>query len=946
MMLKFALRQTTFAIIVCFMTFMISDWGEARAGTTGKISGKIIDAKNQEPLIGVNVLLVGTKMGAVTDADGDYFIANIAPGTYSIKATLIGYKDVTVTGIRVRVDATAEVNLKLEETVLEITEEVVVTAERPLVEKDNTSSIVVLESNEIAARPTTDFTEVLTSLPSINEENGVLRVRGGTLDEVAFVVDGARARNPLDHSPYTSVNLSSIQELEVITGSFNAEYGEAQSGVINIITKEGSDRYELYLDTRYTPPGKKHWGLSLYDRSTDLYWENSHARHQQWWIDNPDQWVDPNGVPGNDPRSIWTPEQAYQNYLDTHQPLTDYTEIPSYQTEMSVGGPVPFIENAYFYVTGKYRSEAPLFGNSFRDRGRFFDGTAKLTYKLTPSMRLTFSGFFGREKTSWGIGGPPDYFYAQSFGIDSRYAYYDFPGLPESQTDGQTLKLTHTLNTSTMYEIKLSRVHALRKVGIFPGDPIGFNASDATRDNLRAVDASGNPIPGGYANRIGFHTLGYFFRYDDSNTEWTFSSYLSSQLNKYWQLKGGAELSYYRLDHFNQSKLPNRTDQQLYDPYQGAFYLQNKFEFGGLIMNAGLRYDFYNTNDVVYTGLFDPLNSPTEKTKLFSQLSPRLGISHPIDEKTVLHFSYGHFFQRASFGDYGEGNSQANGSLTTFIVDGTNTPWVLGNRNIKPEKTIAYEVGIERNFADVFVVDVTGYYKDIRNTVRVTTIESPIGIYRTNTNGDYADVRGVELSLRKLPLYYSWGSLSGYINFTTQRGISGRSGDPVVISPTGVRFAPSGDFIIHNNPRLKAGIFYQTPRDWRFLFGAFKNIIVSLDYQTVFPNEQLLQDFFLFEGQKHLRPTDKLANLRLKKEISLLDKKIKLSPYLEVHNLFNDAWINLAAFESASQEDQRRFVQSGFEDLPVRTKDGAPILDTAKYRNLPRAILFGAVIEL
>lgn len=920
---------------------------KAEAGITGKISGTVRDAKTREPLPGVNLVLEGTTQGAASDAQGDYFIANVPPGTYTLKVSLLGYAAVTVTGVRVRVDATTELNFALEETTIELGEEVTVVAQRPLVEKDNTSSSVVIETSEIAARPTVNFTEILATLPSINVDNGVMTVRGGALEQVAFMVDGARARNPLDHSPYTSINLSAIQELEVITGSFNAEYGEAQSGVINVITREGSDKYEFFLDARYTPPGKKHWGTALYDRDSDLYWENSHARHLQWWIDYPDQWVDPNGIPGSNPGSIWTPEQAHQNYLDTHQPLTDYTETPSYQTEVGFGGPLPALKNFYFFTTGRFRSEAPLFGNSFRDKGRFFDGTLKLTYKFKPTMSFTLSGFLGKEETSWGIGGQPDYFYAQNFGIDSRYAYYDFPALPESQTEGLTLKFTHVLNAATLYELKVSRVHAFRKTDVFPGDPLGFQASDATRDNLRAVDANGNPIPGGYANRVGYHTVGYFYRFNDQNTEWTLSGFASSQLNKYWQLKGGLEFTDYHLDHFNKSKLPDRTDDNTYHPYQGALYAQNKVEFGGLIMNLGLRYDFYNPNNVVYTDLFDPLNSATEKSKLFSQLSPRLGFSHPIDERTALHFSYGHFFQRAPFGDYGEGNSasQALGSLTTFIVDGTNVPWVLGNRNLKPEKTIAYEVGIERNFANAFVLDVTGYYKDIRNTIRVTTVESPQGVYRTNSNGDYADVRGGEISLRKLPAHYGWGSLSGYVNFTAQRGISGRSGDPTVITPGGVRYAPSGDFIVHNNPRLKAGLFYETPDHWNFAGGIFKDILFSLDYQAVFPNENLLQDFFTFEGRKHMRPADQTTNLRIKKEAKL-PGNVAISPYVEVHNLLNQKWINLAAFENTAPEEQRKFVESGFDYLPARTRDGVPIMDTAKYRNLPRAILFGASLAL
>jgi len=949
--MKHAVR-TLLAVVLAGLT------QPALAGNTGKISGKVTDVNTKEPLIGVNVLLVGTRQGSSTDVQGDYFIANVQPGFYTIKASQVGYKDVVVKDVRVRIDATVELNISMEQTVLQVGQEVVITAQRPVIQKDNTATRVFLESTEITSRPAVNVLEVASTLPSVNIDNGVVSVRGGLLNEVAFIVDGARARNPLNQEAFTNVNLSSIQEMEVITGSYNAEFGEARSGVFNVITKEGGERYSFYGDFRYTPAGVKHWGPSLYDPNTPIYWENTHARHLQWWIDHPDQWIDPNGVLGNDPRSSWTPEQAYQNYLETHKPLTNYDRIPGYQVELSLGGPLPYLDGATFFLSGKYSVQPPLMGNAFAKRGKYLDGSAKLSYQLDQSTKVLFSGFFGNTDDSWGYGDVPNYSWAADYGVSGRYAYYDYTGLPKAETDGETIKLSRVVDNATMYEVKLSRVFAARSTDVLPGDPVGWDATSPSFDYLRATipvyDASGNIIsykdaPGGYQNIVGYHTLGYFYRYNDKNTDLSLTGYYQSQVSKNWQVKAGAEFTYYNLNHFNQAKPPDRVDQHIYNPYQGAIYEQNKLEFSGFIMNVGLRFDIYNPNDYIYEDLFNPIEGVKEKTKPFTQLSPRLGISHPIDENTVLHFSYGHFFERASFGDYGEGQNvgEALGSLTTMIVDNSSPaiPWVLGNRAAKPEHTVAYEIGVERNFFDELLLTVTGYYKDIRNTIRTVTIISPYGVYKTNGNADYGDVRGVEISLRKQASRFTWGSIWGYANFTTQIGISGSSGAPSSISPTRTLYPASGDVVLHSPARLKAGLYYETPSETGFLGGILDRISLTMDYQLILPNKDDLSNIITYNGATYHAPAFQNLNAKIRKDFSVGDQ-FRFGVYAEFRNLTNFKMLNLSLFQTATEADVAKMIDSDFKFTPSVDQNGVPYLDMAKYQNLPRSVIFGLTMEL
>lgn len=916
----------------------------AMAGTTGKIAGKVTRAQTKEALPGVNVLVAGTVLGASTDAEGDYVIPNVPPGVYTLKARAVGFREVTVTGVRVHADATTGQHVAMEEIVLQMAGEVTVTAERPLVEKDNTASMVSMETEEITAHPTESVAQVLSSLPGIEYGGGgELQVRGSSLNEVSVLIDGARNRNPVDQSSFVSgVSLRAIQEMNVIRGTFNAEYGEAQTGVFQITTREGGEKYGFYVEERYTPPGIKHWGPSLYDPNTTLYWENTHARHLEWWLQYPDQWVDNAGLYGNDPRCSQTPEQAYAQYLATHRPLTDYTKIPSSYTDIGVSGPVPFIDGANFFISGNYNSVAPLQGNSFLSHGTFINGNAKLTFSPAPGMKLTVAGAYSKSESGWGVTGPNGI-----VGLNSRYAYFEdnYGGLPGFRYDAQTLRLDQTLDRESMYEVLLSRGHTISTMGPFPGDPIGYDAIGPQYDNLRAIDANGNPLPVGYETIIGWHTTGYLYRYRSETNEWNLKGFYSRQFTKNWEMKAGIDGTYYNLNQDNTAKLPDRTDRGVYNPFQGAGYAQSKLEFEGLIVNAGLRLDFYAPNNVVYLDMFDPLNGPTEKTKIYTQISPRLGIAHPIDEKTVLHFSYGHFFQSPPFGDYGEGSYGVQGSLTTFVVNGSTIPWALGNRALKPQKTVSYEIGIERNFADVYLLSLTAYYKDYTNVIKQVSVQMPdgAGVYQMDANGPYGDGSGFEVYLRKLPSDFIWG----YANFTTRSASYGSGGSPDIFTVDGTRYSTSVDQVDHFNPILKAGLTARTPASWDFLGGVFRGFLLSVEYRANFPNKHIKSDVFTdSEGNTYLRPVYQNTDLRLTKELSLGGGGLRATAYVEVHNLFNNKWINLGAADHAAPADRDRLAHSGFTDVPYQDIYGVPYHPSELYYNLPRAIVFGASLEL
>ncbi|MHB8579242.1 MAG: TonB-dependent receptor [Ignavibacteriaceae bacterium] len=923
----------------------------------GKIAGKITDKATGNPLPGATIMVLQLNIGAAADLDGDYYILNIPPGRYNVKVTMIGYTPVIKTGVNIDVNHTTPLNFQLEESAVQIKNAIVITAERPLIQKDETSSRHYVTAREIITQPTTQLSQILVTLPGIDKDaNGLLTVRQGTLDQVAFLIDGIRANNPLNYAPYTTINLSSIQELEVITGGFNAEYGQAQSGVFNIITKDGKDKFEGSAELRWIPPGLKHWGTSYYDYSSSMYWENSHARHLQWWIDNPNQWVDPNGIPGNNPKVSWTPEQAYNYYMQTHQPLNNNNVQNGFQFEGSLGGPTG-IKNLYFFTTGKYISLPPVSENSYLSRGTWFDGTLKLNYNFAPNFKLMFSSYYNESNTDDGMESLNSD-WLSAYGLKDKYAYYDFAGYPTSRTDGETIQFTHVLSNSTYYEIQFSRVFDFQSTGTFPNDPNGWLLGAPTYDYIRGVDSLGNPIPGGYNDLVGLHTTGYYYRGEDQNLNYTLSGEITSQVNKFWQIKSGTGFLYYILKRYQESKAFNAIEDRTYRPYEGYAYFQNKLEFEGLVMNLGLRYDFYNPNDLVYINPFDPLGlyeasltntTPVPQTKptaTYGQLSPRIGISHPISENTVLHFSYGHFFQRANFGDYGEGYNVL-GILDTYLNKSPNgypAPFNIGNRLLQPMKTVEYEIGIQHNIKGL-VLDVTGFYKDITNTVRTVTIYTAGGgRYLTSGNGNYGDAKGVEISIRK-PLTEYWGC---YLNYSWSTGIIGRSGAPDVIAAPGSNTQIGaqqniGDVLEFIPSKLKYGFTIALPSDLSALGGILSNIQFSLDDQIYYPNSNISSDVFSEGGHLYVRPAYKNVDFRIRKEIVL--GNLKPAIFLEVRNAFNDEWVNLDIVKAAAPADRVKFINSGFRNFPTTNTDGSPFANQLAYLNLPRQIIFGVNIS-
>jgi len=224
--------------ILSVSSLIIFITGAAFAGTTGKLSGKVTDAQTGDPLVGANVIIEKTYLGAAATGDGYFYINNIPPGEYTVIVSSVGYEKVTINKVPIKIDLTFKLDVKLNPRTIN-SKEIVITANKPLVQKDLTSSSVTVSSDDIKLMPVESIGQI------INLQAGVVggHFRGGRSDEVSYLIDGLPIADAFNGSLPMQIENPSIREMEVISGTFNAEYGQAMSGVVNIVTEDGSQEF-------------------------------------------------------------------------------------------------------------------------------------------------------------------------------------------------------------------------------------------------------------------------------------------------------------------------------------------------------------------------------------------------------------------------------------------------------------------------------------------------------------------------------------------------------------------------------------------------------------------------------------------------------------------------------------------------------------------------------
>jgi len=777
------------------------------AGTGGKIAGHVYDSDNQQPMVGVVVMISGTTMGASTNVDGSYSILNVPPGTYSVKFSLIGYTPVIVEGARVEIDLTNTINMRMRSSAVEL-DAVVVHAEHPIVTKDISSSQFDIRPIAVESMPIQTITEAITLHAGIEQGSDGIVVRGGGTNQTIFVVDGFTMNDERSNVPYSAVSLAATQEIQVMTGGFNAEYGNVRSGIVNVITKDGDrSRYSGMVNVGYRPAAPKHFGISLYDPNSyynrpytdpavawtgtkngawDTHTQNQYPYFQGWNA------VSKATLEDKDPANDLTPEGAKRLWEWQRRRVGDIAK-PDFSVDAAFGGPVPVVAdmlgNLRFYLS--YFNERDMFVYPL-SREAFTDNHTmlKVTSDITTTMKLTLMGLYGEQNSvspyEWTTA-PTGYLMrsqsevadllSSSDGMNALYMPDRYsPSSVYRNTIGATLN--HMLSSTTFYEFVVQRNESRYNTYQTP-----------LRDTARVFE----PVPGIFVNEAPYGYWGYssgaidgvmstggwmnLGRDQSVNSTLSLRFSMTSQIDKYNQVKAGFQYTYDDLDINSGTYSPSmstwtRSMKYHVFPYRFGGFVQDKIEFEGFIANLGVRLDYSNPNSNYFDlGQFDPLygqglgtqieqNATKVKADAELYFSPRLGISHPITENSKLYFNYGHFLSEPSSSYRFRLQRESNG-LVTYI----------GNPNMELEKTVAYELGFEQNAFDMFLVNIVAYYKDVTNQpgwIYYQNINTSVHYYKASNN-NYADIRGFEATITKTA--GDW--ISGFINYTYDVGTSG-----------------------------------------------------------------------------------------------------------------------------------------------------------------------------
>lgn len=835
-------------ILVMFLTPVLSF-----AQGTGKIAGKVTDASSGKPLSFTNVTVMGTTIGTVTNMLGEYVIDLVPVGTYVVQASFMGYESQRTEGVEIAVDRTTTVDFALRQTVVATTEEVVVEAERPMIETEETVTRREMTKEEVKVRTVHTVGDAIATQPGVVLHDGEIHVRGGRASEVKMYVDGIAITDVASGTGGLDVSLSSLSEVSLLSGGFDAEYGNVQSGVINLQTREGGRDFSgevKYMTDDYGAP----------EKTFDNFDNISFGMGGPLFTENIRYYVSGEG-----------------RYSDTY--LRTNEERPEKD------------------IYGK------MFGLKVRDRQSMFSsGQGKLSFFMSPTQKLTAeylnshsegdsyshrysrAGYWSREHEDW-----------SHVPLDTTYHYYnasEHTASSESRFTQKKLVWRDNVSPTTFYTVKLATFNSSERSWLYedPNDYWWQAYIDGARTTDRDSDNDLNPEAGYY------RTWGDQLWWSKQLTSaTTFKADLTNQRSDTHQLKGGMEAIYSELDvrelnlaailpsgsdttetawkYFDWDRAltgEERSSHNIYRgfPSHGAMYMQDKMRYEGMIVRAGLRLDWSDPGPASGVGEYQ-----IWRERINAVLSPRLGIAHPISDRDALHFHYGRFYQMPHLTAFYEAGED---------IEGATRGRVIGYSGLEPEVTTSYQFGVEHQFSQNVAMDITGFYKDIFGLLATEEYQrGPTeGSVYTRVNKDYASVRGVEFKVVKRFSNYFAGNLT--YTWLQAMGVSSDENQGAQAEAMGLPRQPLKEIPLNWDERntVTGYVFVSDPGNWE----------MTLDYSYGGGTPYTPR----FLGQKEIKPEDinsgrlpshQVLNLKGTKKYKFYGQEFRL--FFEALNVFD-----------------------------------------------------------
>ncbi len=806
-----------------------------QAGVVGKISGLVEDSKTGKPIVGATVRINGTSFVTKTDVDGEFFVINMPVGKYDISVTSVGYERIVRKDVRVLLDLTTPVNFEINQSTLRLQEEVIVTAENPVIQKDLTSSRVIFTADHLKHLPNIiTVKSVLTNYPGvIVDRDNDLHVRGGRSGQVSYYFDGFSVQDPFISQSGIKIMPNALEELSLTSGGYTAEYGEALSGVVSAITREGGQSY--------------HGGIKMYEGMTHSY-------------------------------SVLSGEWGS---LD---------RVGNRSTSFNLSGPIPGVGSSHqtFFAAGEYLHDPTYLPHN---GSVSYTGTTKLSLQPSQKFKIkanfTYHNAHGEEYEHRDVNGVS--YDLNLDGLPSFEKNSFLAGISGLYSVSERLIITNSFNHfMTNYKSAPGALFDLYW-DQWPGYSLNAQGNyDGTIDDDNYL---GNRDYADVLQATGF-TVGNDFKPTYRWRESFYNAYklnVIGQVNNTNQIKAGFEWRKYKIDwdyklFYNDNPYGEKYNSS---PSYISGFVQDKMEYKEFIINVGMRVD-YRDADISYNvdpGGFTPVYKQADSK---TRWAPRLGISFPISSRSKMHFNYGIYYQEPKFRYL---YTNLEGDISTGYP-------LLGNPDLSPEQTTSYELGLDHLIDRNVRLNVVAYFKDINDLVTTRSSFREAGLPVTHfDNDDYGSVKGIDLTFEKFPgSGYLNGSIS--YSYMIATGIGSTALEPYYTYITSVTdtLAPVSEYPLNFDQRhtVTALLSFRVPRDWdaRLLGmnipGAW-NLNVVGSYGSGLPYTSTdNKGARLGERNEARLPSHFTVDMRINKDISIGSSNSRqFSFFVEVDNLFN-----------------------------------------------------------